>query len=247
MEFPGPRLMALAVLAASAVVSAHAADLPAPAASYYPPVAMPPAVYNWGGIYGGGHIGAGLMEDTYNPLIVGTFPTTKPEAVGLIGGVQAGVNFQFSSVVVGGEVSWTASAITDTKLTSNAGFDSFTSNPQWIAAATGRIGFAANTLLLYAKGGGAWMHVNYAENNSSTNVSDNRTGFTAGGGIEYGMTENLSAKLEYDYYDFGTKNYPTIGMPPAGVSIRSNIQALTVGLNYRFTWAPSGQKFCPTC
>lgn len=245
MRFSGPRVVALAVVAAGFTMSAHAADLPAPAAASYPPAIMPPAVYDWGGIYGGGHIGVGLMNDTYNPLTAGPFPSTALEAVGLIGGAQAGVNFQFSSVVAGAEVSWTASTTTDTKLTTSAPVVySFTSNPQWIGAATGRIGFAANTLLFYAKGGGAWMHANYEENNSSTNVSNNRTGYTAGGGVEYGMTENLSAKLEYDYYGFGTKNYPTVG---PGVSIRSTIQALTVGLNYRFTWAPSGQKLCPTC
>jgi hypothetical protein len=34
---------------------------------------------------------------------------------------------------------------------------------------------------------------------------DNRTGFTVGTGIEFGLVENLSGKIEYDFYDFGSK------------------------------------------
>ena len=34
-------------------------------------------------------------------------------------------------------------------------------------------------------------------------LTDNRTGFTVGAGIEFGLVENLSAKVEYDFYDFG--------------------------------------------
>ena len=38
-------------------------------------------------------------------------------------------------------------------------------------------------------------------------LTDNRTGFTVGTGIEFGLVENLSGKIEYDFYDFGSKNY----------------------------------------
>ena len=36
-------------------------------------------------------------------------------------------------------------------------------------------------------------------------LTDNRTGFTVGTGIEFGLVENLSGKIEYDFYDFGSK------------------------------------------
>ena len=64
--------------------------------------------------------------------------------------------------------------------------------------------------------------------------SDNRTGFTAGAGLEYGLTENWSAKLEYDFYDFGSKTYQFTQTP---VSISSTLNTLIFGLNYRFNWA----------
>ena len=260
MRFVGPRLIGLAsALAAMAIaVPARAADL-TPAPSYYPAVAMPPAIYNWTGIYGGGNVGAGLVSDNFTPLLGAPPATTRLSTVGLIGGAQLGMNYQFRSWVIGPEASFTSSAITNSRLTSD-GSEYLTTNPQWIGAVTGHIGYAADTLLFYAKGGGAWMHVVYTEAMSvpvggtptgptSQTISDNRTGFTAGVGLEYGMTENLSAKLEYDFYDFGTRDYPafTPASGAAPVSVNSQIHTLTVGLNYRFTFAPSGQRLCPTC
>jgi outer membrane immunogenic protein len=53
-------------------------------------------------------------------------------------------------------------------------------------------------------------------------------------GIEFGLVENLSGKIEYDFYGFGTKNH-NFGFTP--VSVRSNLHTLIVGLNYRFNWS----------
>jgi outer membrane immunogenic protein len=251
----GPGLVAVA-LAAGFAAPAHAADM-APAPSYYPPAAaavMPPALYDWTGFYLGGNLGAGLVDDNFSQLAttattVNLFGSTRVSEAGFIGGAQMGVNYEFAPVVVGVEASWTDSAITgsstslSTTGTVAAVQERETSAPVWIAAATGRIGYAANTVLFYAKGGAAWMNVQYTQDTlvfggalASTQVlSDTRTGFTAGVGVEYGMTENLSAKLEYDFYDFGTKNYNAFAQTP--VSIDSNLHAIIVGLNYRFNWA----------
>ncbi len=49
------------------------------------------------------------------------------------------------------------------------------------------------------------------------------------------MTENLSARFEYDFYDFGTKDLSGFTLTP--VSIKSDLHTLTVGVNYRFNWA----------
>ncbi len=128
----------------------------------------------------------------------------------------------------------------------------FTSQAQWFAAVTGRVGYAANDWLFYAKAGGAWMNVRYTEDLLSgglgppvsippgTTVStqvltDTRTGFTVGVGIELGLVENLSGKIEYDFYDFGTKNYNFNAITP--VSVRSELHVLLVGLNYKFNWS----------
>lgn len=90
------------------------------------------------------------------------------------------------------------------------------------------------------------MHVSYTEDllvadgvTSATQViSDNRTGFTVGAGIEFGLVENISGRIEYDFYDFGSRNY-NFGITP--VSVSSNLHTLTVGINYKFNW-PGGPK-----
>jgi outer membrane immunogenic protein len=66
-------------------------------------------------------------------------------------------------------------------------------------------------------------------------ISDNRAGFTVGAGIEFGLVENLSAKVEYDFYDFGSKNYNFNTITP--VTVKSDVHTLIAGLNYRFNWS----------
>jgi outer membrane immunogenic protein len=154
------------------------------------------------------------------------------------------VNFEWAPWVIGAEVSWDSSNITGSANANDSDGttqERTTSNPQWIGAVTGRFGWASNDLLFYVKGGGALMHVNYTQDlltptvQQTQSIADNRSGFTAGAGIEYAMTENLSARFEYDFYDFGTKDYPGFTLTP--ISIKSYLHTVTVGVNYRFNWA----------
>jgi len=250
---------ALLVVASVVLGPARAADMTPP--SYRPPaVAMPPATYDWTGIYIGGNLGAGLLKDSISQTGTGTTNLTGGfdlSPIGFIGGAQAGVNFDFHPLVLGAEISWTDTDISGSanQLTTTVppNQERMTSAPLWFATATGRIGFAANTLLFYAKGGGAWMDVNYTQDQLTTGgataasqlIHDHRTGFTAGLGLEYAMTENLSARLEYDFFGFGTRDYQFSVTP---VSVASNLNALVVGLNYRFNWANgTAVERCPTC
>jgi opacity protein-like surface antigen len=127
----------------------------------------------------------------------------------------------------------------------------YTTATPWYATGTARFGYAANNLLFYVKGGGAWMSVDYTGDvlNSiggtldTAQVSDNRVGWTVGGGLELGITEQLSAKIEYDYLDFGSKTYnlvyPIVGVTSA-VAFETQTHFITVGLNYRFNWDAGG-------
>jgi outer membrane immunogenic protein len=238
-------------LATSALLApAQAADMGVPSRSYYPP--PPPAIYDWTGIYLGGHIGGGMLTDSVSqngvspagPSLTGS-GNLRP--AGVIGGAQIGANYEFVPWVVGVEASWTDSAIQGNTLIGTTSAivpqERFTSQAQWFAALTGRIGYAANDWLFYAKGGGAWMDARYTEDTlvpggatATTQVfTDNRTGFTVGAGIEFGLVENLSAKIEYDFYDFGSKNYNFNTITP--VSVSSNLHTIIVGLNYKFNWS----------
>jgi opacity protein-like surface antigen len=116
----------------------------------------------------------------------------------------------------------------------------------WYATAVGKLGFASNDLLFYAKGGAAWMRADYTQTtllggvvNAQQLVTDTREGWTAGAGIEYAFNEYLSAKLEYDFLDFGTQNYNFTRMNGGAglpVSIKSMTNMLTAGVNYRFNF-----------
>jgi outer membrane immunogenic protein len=261
----GPGLLVgLAVAASALATAASAADMPVPAAPAYTPPAYRPVIYDWTGIYIGAHVGGGWMNDvvttTTTTILQPAGTSTKIAPMGVAGGLQAGINFQFSPVVVGFEGTWTWTTLTGSHVTTSplpGGFsETSTSAAPYLATAAGRIGFAANDFLFYAKGGGAWMRVDYTQMVTLgapvtlQTLNDTRSGFVAGAGVEFGMTENLSAKLEYDYLGFGTKTYTfaNLSAPVAGVttpfalpvSWKSSLQMVTVGLNYRFNWGGGG-------
>jgi outer membrane immunogenic protein len=85
-----------------------------------------------------------------------------------------------------------------------------------LATVTGRVGASIDRTLIYFKGGGAWGRESETISNValaplatafSSNLSVNRYGWTIGMGIEYAFLPNWSAKIEYDFIDFGTKLY----------------------------------------
>jgi outer membrane immunogenic protein len=243
-----------AAVAAAGATTASAADMPVPTPGYYPPPIYRPANYNWTAFYFGGQVGIDVLHDTV------TYPTTTGlEAAGtqsplsytdMVGGGQFGANYQISSLVVGVEGSMVGSNLSsrhiDATLLGAPNDLRSTTREYWYGSATGRVGYAFDTLLFYAKGGAAWTRVNYTQDflvggtvSSTQSIDTIRSGFVVGGGIEYGMTEHLSARGEYDFYDFGSKGYNfatltgggTTGLP---ASIQSMTHMITVGINYRF-------------
>jgi opacity protein-like surface antigen len=113
-------------------------------------------------------------------------------------------------------------------------------------AVTGRVGWAWDRWLIYAKGGAAWAGDKYSADipifPEHLEASETRTGWTVGGGVEWAFWDNWSAKLEYDFYDFGTRGVTFIGtfagVPEvvSGIDIKQTINAVKFGINYRFDW-----------
>jgi hypothetical protein len=165
-----------------ATTFARAADIAVQATSYYPKF-PPPAIYDWTGIYVGGHIGGGILVDSVsqagvspNDFNLASSGSLRP--AGVIGGGQVGANYEFVPWVVGIEGSWTDSGIQGNTLIACSACsvevpsatmsmsipnERFTSQAQWFAALTGRFGYAANDRLFYGKAGSAWMNVRYTE------------------------------------------------------------------------------------
>jgi outer membrane immunogenic protein len=169
-----------------------------------------PLTNSWVGPYIGGNIGYGWGDMTNNPA--------KPS--GVLGGIQAGYNWQSGALVFGVEGD----------LQINGADDTFApwkfSNP-WFGTARGRIGYAFNNILLYGTGGlafGGLKGENYFLSESHTGL-----GWTLGVGAEVALTQNWSAKIEYLYVDLSDRNFSITG--------RSNgyeFNTLRVGVNYRF-------------
>ena len=112
----------------------------------------------------------------------------------------------------------------------------------WVAAITGRVGWAVDRALFYVKGGAAWVDEDYsiriAGGRASANGASN-TGWTVGTGVEWSFAPAWSAKLEYNFMDFGSE-FPRFcgggGVCARGFGVEQNVHLVTVGLNYRFSW-----------
>ena len=67
--------------------------------------------------------------------------------------------------------------------------------------------------------------------NSTTQV-----GWTAGGGVEFALTPNWTAKVEYLYVDLGSQSCPagscSYSGPATTVSLTENV--VRAGINYKF-------------
>ena len=252
--------MGAAGLAAIATV-ASAADL---AVRRPLPPAPPPAIWSWTGFYLGGHVGAGwgTTEVELNSVTVtgaglggiglGGFaiPIAQTQTNGFLGGIQGGFNWQLASWAVVGveaDVSWT-----DIKGSSPciAIFSCRTSH-DWIATVAGRFGVTYDRAMFYVKGGVAWAQSEYSASLNLPGVvainlinSDTRVGALFGTGIEYAFLPNWSAKVEYNYIDFGTETYnfplgiANVATINFGTGIHERLHLVKAGLNFRFGGGP---------
>jgi outer membrane immunogenic protein len=224
--------------------SAFAADL------RVPPPAYEPGPYNWTGCYIGINAGGG-----YHTSSLLDFDFTSGGGIGAVAGGQIGCNYQIKRFVVGieGEGDW--SDVNTTLNEAETGFsDNFTSKNKYNASAALRVGYAFDRLLAYSKigvavGGFSWS---LTENETtapalSTTAAAAQTlaGLLLGIGFEYAITDRVSAKVEYDYMNFGD---PTVsfagsctgagcavgGLPSLSETSNEVVQMVKVGLNYKF-------------
>jgi outer membrane immunogenic protein len=74
---------------------------------------------------------------------------------------------------------------------------------------------------------------------SFASATDTKWGWMVGAGYEYAFLGNWSAKIEYDYLDFGTQSITLVSVPGVTPSTRTfdvsqNISLVKAGINYRF-------------
>jgi len=224
-----PALMALIGLVAgtgcalSADLSPTSAPTPIPA----------PAAYNWSGVYIGLNAGYGFATDATTASGGGVSASVSENLPGFIGGAQLGVNYQMGAVVWGFEADFDAST-QDQSLAS--GVLSGTSQMPWFGTLRGRLGVAFDRMLVYGTAGGAAgaLRSNFTIPAGTTSTTETYGTWTAGAGLEYGITDNLSARLEYLYLDSGNVTTGVIGSPATTVTSRLKDNLVRAGLNYRF-------------
>ena len=114
-----------------------------------------------------------------------------------------------------------------------------TSNSNELGSVTGRLGYSFGPALLYAKGGYAFKdgdHVLVAGSPFGVATTGNtRDGYTVGAGLEYMFAPNWSAKIEYQYYNFGSTTFLS-PVALAGARFNDDEHTVKAGVNYRFNW-----------
>jgi outer membrane immunogenic protein len=169
-----------------------------------------PVASFWSGAYAGLNLG----------YLWGTVDNLRLAPHGAAGGAQAGYNWQTGQVVFGGEADIQASGAQDT-------FAAYKFSNPWFGTVRGRAGYAFENLLVYATaglayGGGRLQIAGLSE--AKTHV-----GWTAGGGIEVGLTPIWSAKAEYLFIGLSDRTYVL-----SGISSGIDSHLVRFGVNRRF-------------
>jgi opacity protein-like surface antigen len=206
------------------------------------------SAHSWTGPYVGASAG-GTAGNT--PWTHSTDTPVNPDYGGYLAGAQAGYNYQLGRVVAGveGAYNWSnargaghtpfdlnnAATWTDGNLT-------FEDELLALGTVTGRLGYTFGPALFYAKGGLAFgqlkegVHVipipGFPIPGSNSEPSTIwASGWTAGGGMEFALTDSWSARAEYMHYELGKKSFDqgNIGKPEISSTKGDSVQ---IGVNY---------------
>ncbi|QGM45794.1 outer membrane protein [Methylocystis heyeri] len=241
----GATVVALALAAAPAL----AADLPLRKEA--PAYAPPPPVLTWNGFYAGVNIGGGWSANNNNNNWGWANNNT---ASGVVGGGQVGYNFQWNSFLLGVETDFQGTSISrdnnnaalflfgsaspfgspfipGASFGAGAGFLPSSESLPWFGTVRGRLGYLVTpTLLIYGTGGFAYGEVNAGW------ISNTRTGWSAGGGVEWMFMPNWSAKIEYLYTDLSSGGTTGGWGWNYGYHIHPQFNTVRLGVNWHFNF-----------
>jgi outer membrane immunogenic protein len=208
------------------------------------------------------------MPGLLSPNFLGTYyPSNLGNSnTGFIGGGQAGYNWQTGAFVLGVETDFDGTTLSKTFNYTSVPFavgtpfpgDILTVNAKanldWLGTTRARVGFVAtpdNRLMFYATGGlaygGGSSSFNAFDSQNdiflSGNPSSTRVGWTIGGGVEYAITNNITIKGEYLYYDLGSTNFQSPVTGPFATTFPGVVantkytydgSIVRAGVNYKF-------------
>ena len=235
-------LVTASLIALGAAAPAVAADLAARPYTKAPP--MIAAIYDWSGFYIGANGGWGSSRNCWDflPVAGGSTAEGCHDATGGTVGGQVGYRWQAGTWVFGLEAqgNWA-----DFKGNNVSVFDPRFRNESKVDAFglfTGQVGYAANNVLFYVKGGAAVTSNTYRISTlggalAGTTSDDTRWGGVVGVGLEYGFAPNWSVGIEYDHMFMQDRTYNFV--TPVGAAfgsdrIRQDVDLVTARLNYKF-------------
>jgi outer membrane immunogenic protein len=238
------RFLLAGIAAAFCGLPALAADMPVKAP-------MAAQVFNWTGSYIGADAGGfwGHTSITINNL--GPLGEARMKPDGFLYGARAGYRWQDPSRYVWGWEAdiWGISGRTDERANTDTPL-----GDKFRATAGGSLrlqaGYAVDRLLYYVTGGLSVIHIKGCQTIPSPgpcepgdSFSDDKLGFTVGGGMDYAFAPNWTARIEYLFSDYGSHNYHAETLIPPSVlrmhDFTTNV--VRIGLTYKFGGDPWGK------
>jgi outer membrane immunogenic protein len=183
--------------------------------------------YNWTGFYFGANGGGGWGHSNWS---------TNATGIGLGGGQVGGTvgyNRQLGNAVFGveGDIDWSGLNGTSTTIGCPGGCST---SDSWLSTVRGRVGYAFDRVMPYVTGGLAVGDIRAATPGLAGGTSTN-AGWTVGGGIEFALPGNWTAKAEYLRVDLGSFNCTGCSaLPGDNISMQQNV--VRAGVNYHFGW-----------
>lgn len=144
---------------------------------------------------------------------------------GFVYGGQIGYDARVSpNVVIGGEASLTG-------LSGSSDIAGIELGVGRTINATARLGYVVgDKSLLYARGG--YSNARFSADDGTTSDSASRDGYTIGGGYELMLARSVSARVEYNYSDYGSEDLSDLVGTRASAGLSRH--AVTGGINFRF-------------
>jgi len=194
-----PLALAAGMASAGGLSEPVAAPAPAPVAVAPAPVMMG---NDWTGFYVGGQLGYGQLDANID--------TTPTDPDGALYGVHAGYNYDFGSVVLGGEVDYD---LTDISISAPA-----VSDVDAVARVKAKLGYDAGAFMPYITAG-------YAQAQTSDDLDGETDGTFAGLGLSYMMSDSIllgGEVLQHQFEDVA--DVPNVDVDATTLTLRASFK-----------------------
>jgi outer membrane immunogenic protein len=192
--------------------------------------------FDWSGLYAGIQ-GGYAFGDARHSFDNGA-PSGNSDPDGIFGGFHVGFNHQMNSILLGVEADAELADING-RFTDTSGIGSNGSTDiDMQASLRARLGLPIDRVMPYLTGGLAIADIDYGGGpvgDFCCGYSKSALGYTLGTGVEFAVTDSLTARVEYRYTDFGKESGaldPTFGFVRMTTDVQ--IHAIRAGLSLQF-------------